>query len=220
MGRIRGPPACFLQFLWHGVARCAGLDYQQTDTLSALPSGTHGTGDQICPAAAGNKCFAAVNEVIVIFSHGRGLQTGHVRSASGLGNGQGCYFVTHNDGTGKTLFLLVRSVAQNGRNGNIQWSQTGGNAAGSTSHDFFPGSDLKENIPGGATVFLRVADSQDADVTGFFIKIAGKFIQFFPFVNIRNYFLIDEFLYRSSNHIMGAAKVLLIVGCITEFKFH
>src|SRR3989344_562795 len=209
-GRVRRPPAHFLQLPPHGETRGALLDQQQADAGETRLTGAHRDGVVIRAYAAGDERFTAADPVEVAFTHGAGLQVGDVGTAAGFGDGQGADFLA-----GQHLRHHPITHARPGpldyrRQADVQGAQPRHQATRATAHQLFAGGDLGEYIPFvTAAQALRVANAENPRRTGLEVELAGKAFGFFPLVNVRKNLALNETPDAVADHLVAGVEVFL-----------
>ncbi|MEZ4568086.1 MAG: hypothetical protein R2860_14405 [Desulfobacterales bacterium] len=85
----------------------------------------------------------------------------------------------------------------------------------SITHQFFAGSTPKKISPGFRRRHFGKSDTQNADITGFFINFDGKFAGFLQ--SLINSTSFDKFPNGFAHHVMGFGEVLLVVDSVWSY---
>ncbi len=208
---IAGPPAHFFQLPAHTKTRGALFHQQQADATVAGITGTDCHGVVVCIDTTGDEGFGAVHHKVITLSRRFGAQVSYIGAATGLGDGKALNFATGNHVGADAGLERVTAPLHHRWQTNIDGTKAGRYPTGTGGHDLFTGSDLAEHIETGATVLLRVADTQNAGVTGFLIQVSGQFTSFFPALYIGGDLAGNKGPHRFPHQVLGFTKVALVV---------
>jgi len=144
-------------------------------------------------AAVGDPGFGAVDDIGVAFFHGFGLQGSGIGACLRFGEGVAADFFAAGEGDEQAFFLFVGAITVDGIA--VERILHGENHAGGSTAagDFLDDDAISDVVEAGAAFGVREGYTGEAELGGFFEKVAGEAAGFVEFFGVRLDFGFGEF---------------------------